>query len=408
MKRVLLLIIMTPHIIHAQTPSWKPGLESASKEKIQQMLPHIKNPRIGLITNQTGKSLKKQRNVDVLLRQKINITTVFVPEHGLHGSIPAEKAVLHGIDRKTKLPIVSLYKGHGFASIDQDYLDNIDAFMFDMQDSGMRHYTYLSTLYHTMEIAAAHNKPFIILDRPNPLGGVMEGPLVDNDVASFISIAPIPVRHGLTLAELARYFNTHVLAQHVTLKIIPMQHYQRQLGINNVWLAPLSPNIQKSQACYGYCFLGMLSEIQPFDMAIGTPHAFRCLLLPESLHIPRKKWIALSLQLEKYDVYSQAYRYFNKKKKQWYVGLFFNIYNPHKVPAIKTMLAITDFFKKEGIQFTFRNFDKATGTTKVRLYIDDKISRKELAHSINKDLKNFYAQAQPILLYKPAPQIVLL
>src|SRR5579859_7075989 len=130
MKRVLLFTIITaPHIIHAQTPSWKPGLESASKEKIQQMLPHIKNPRIGLITNQTGKSLKKQRNIDVLLRQKINITTVFVPEHGLHGSIPAEKIVLHGVDRKTKLPIVSLYKGHGPASIDQHYIDSIDAFM---------------------------------------------------------------------------------------------------------------------------------------------------------------------------------------------------------------------------------------------------------------------------------------
>src|SRR5207249_6044556 len=142
----------------------------------------------------------------------------------------------------------------------------LDCLVFDIQDSGMRHYTYISTLLNTMKIAAEYKKPYIVLDRPNPLGGMMQGPLVQPDLISFISIAPIPLRHGMTIGELAHYFNGHILEKSAILHVIPMHDYNRMNGFAGTFLHQLSPNLLSLQSCYGYSFLGLLGEVEPFDV----------------------------------------------------------------------------------------------------------------------------------------------
>lgn len=115
------------------------------------------------------------------------------------------------VDAKTKLPVISLYGKYTGKNFDLAIVKEIDLFIFDIQDIGMRHYTYISTLLELLKMAEQHNKSVVVFDRPNPLGARMEGPVVESDLISFISAAAIPLRHGMTVGELARYFNRFVL-----------------------------------------------------------------------------------------------------------------------------------------------------------------------------------------------------
>ena len=194
---------------------------------------------------------------------------IFAPEHGFDGKSHAAQEIKDGRDVKTKIPVMSLYgKGTG-KKVDPEMIKNIDAFFFDIQDSGMRHYTYISTLFTILKAAEEEKKKVIVFDRPNPLGKAMEGPLVESSLISFISIASIPLRHGMTLGELAEYFNQHVLEKQAALTVVPMKNYDRTVGIEHLH-APLSPNIASKESCHGYSFLGLLGEVKPFDVGVGT------------------------------------------------------------------------------------------------------------------------------------------
>jgi len=252
------------------------GLEALSDSSICT----IRNLRVALVTNQTGKDMQGRRNIDILLARGLKFTCILTPEHGLDGSVPAGAAVPDSKDQKTGIPVLSLY-GHGTGKvISKKILDNIDIFLIDLQDCGMRHFTYISTLYKVLESAADYNKKVIVLDRPNPLGDVMDGPLVEHDLLSFVSIASIPVRHGMTIGELALYFNTYVLKRRARLQVVPMQNYDRVCGLCGTLPAPLSPNIASLQSCYGYSFLGLLGEFKPFEIGIKVKRPFQVIMLP--------------------------------------------------------------------------------------------------------------------------------
>src|ERR1700722_2326786 len=185
------------------TPAMKLGLENI-EDAMWLKLGNSANKKasIGLITNHTGKNQQGSRTIDVLLQRGLAIKKIFVPEHGLDGQLAAEKEVKDSIDAKTNISVVSLYGQGTGKKIPAQKLKDIDVLIFDMQDSGMRHYTYVSTLLYVLEAAGMYNKSLIVLDRPNPLGVRMEGPLVDNFQKSFISVASIPLRHGMTIGEL--------------------------------------------------------------------------------------------------------------------------------------------------------------------------------------------------------------
>jgi len=379
------------------------GLENIPQEFIQK----IKNARIGLITNQTGKDQCGSNNISVLERKGLSLKKIFTPEHGFEGNVPAGCDVVSVNNVESSIPIISLYRHGKGTGIGKTEADEIDVFMFDIQDSGMRHYTYISTLLQTMEAAALYDKNYVVLDRPNPLGNRMEGPLVDVTQQSFISIAPIPLRHGLTIGELAWYFNKSILKKPAKLHVIRMHDYNRSMGLTQMKMPfpALSPNIKHIQSCYGYSLLGLLGEVRPLDVGIGTDKAFQVILLPETLSYEDKKWNELQHILKQHGISSSLYQRYNDAKKQNFKGLEIHITDINNSKSFDALLSILQFFQKNGTELSFsKDFDTAIGTKKIRTFIKGSTNYKELTHSINSNLKDFLEKVQPALLYKPIPQ----
>lgn len=363
---------------------------------------------IGLITNQTGVDQQGKRTIDILVQRGYTPKYIFAPEHGLNGVL-AERDVHDSVDKKTGIPIISLYGNGSGKMIAPEYINKVDSFVFDIQDSGMRHYTYISTLLNTMKIAAENDKPFIVLDRPNPLGSMMEGPLVDPELISFISIASIPLRHGMTIGELAWYFNRYVLEKPVALHVVKMKNYDRKQGFVGDIIHQLSPNLQSLQSCYGYSFLGLLGEIEPFDVGVGTSMAFRCIMLPDALQVSPDVWKRLQEILSSFGVKSFPYHHTNKKSKKMNKGLRLEFSAISDLHAFELFIAILQFFKKEQIPFSFSaSFNKAVGTKKVQEVIAGTLPAKTLFSEITKDLQQFHQRAQSSFFYDSFPNNVLI
>ncbi len=367
--------------------------------------------RFALITNHTGKDQHGRRTLDLLLDNALQVTCVLAPEHGFSGNVPAGNTVHAECDTKTGIPIFSLYKHGTGKTVDKQVYDTIDAFIFDIQEAGMRHYTYLSTLLYTMYVAAEHTKSFVVLDRPNILGNRIEGPLLSMDIAekkSFIAAAHIPLRHGMTIGELATYFNKHVLKKPVQLNVIKMQGYKRQTTLPSTLVYNLSPNIINKQSCYGYSFLGLLGEVRPFDVGLGTSHSFSTIGLPKSM-LSSIQWQQLQTNLQKTGIKTTLCNYIHPRKKVDYCGLHLNINAIEQVHAFEALLSTFAFFKKMGVECTFSEyFDQAVGTDLVRRYIQGTISRTTLTDTLNKTLKQFWTQARSSFLYEPWPLITLM
>lgn len=381
--------------------TFKLGVENISATLIHKICSHKKKDAcvIGLITNQTGVDQHGKRTVDILAEQGITVKYIFAPEHGLNGAL-AERDVHDAIDVKTRIPIISLYGNGTGKMISADHMDQLDLLIFDIQDSGMRHYTYISTLLNTMKIAAEYGKAYILLDRPNPLGNRMEGPLVDQSLISFISIASVPLRHGMTIGELALYFNKHVLQKPIKLHVVKMENYDKSGGFVGSFLQQLSPNLQSLQSCYGYSFLGLLGEVEPFDIGVGTPMAFRCITLPKTITVPKGMWQRLQTLLSSFGVRSFFYDHVNPKNNRASRGLKLEFENIGQLHAFELFIALLQFFKKEGIALTFSAaFNKAVGTKNVQEVVAGTLSQHVFFKKVDKYVEKFRKQAQRFFLY---------
>ena len=406
MKMQLYTLFFYCSLLGAVAP-FKLGNENLAPSLFKRVCPHKKDSScmVGLITNQSGVDQKGVRTIDHLVTLGCPLRYIFAPEHGFT-SVSAGKEVHDTVDKKTGVQIISLYGNGSGKMIAPEYMENIDYLMFDIQDSGMRHYTYISTLLNTLKIAAEYDKPFVVLDRPNPLAGIMEGPLVDPDLISFISIAPIPLRHGMTIGEIAWYFNKHVLSKPAQLHVVKMKNYDRTQGFVGELMSQLSPNLQSLQSCYGYSFLGLLGEIEPFDVGVGTHMAFRCIALPETLHVPHEVWERLQTILSSFGVQSFAYHHVNAKTKKKSRGLRLEFSDVNNLHAFELFITILQFFKKEKINFSFSaSFNKAVGTPKVQDMIAGKISERSFFQQIHRDSQQFYKKARSSFLYEPLPTI---
>ncbi len=398
-----LILSIVANLVAQEKPPYRLGIERFSPAMLQRVTGKA-SARVGLITNQSGKTQNGTRSIDLLLKKGVNVVTIFAPEHGINGTIAAGSNVDDSVDKATQLPIASLYtlnKKNNAIS----YEDTLDAFVFDIQDVGMRHYTYSATLIAVLEVAAAQNLPLIVLDRPNPLGIIMEGPLatVKN---SFLASVPIPLRHAMTMGEIARYCNKYVLAKPAQLHVVPLANYTRNYSLTKL-LAPLSPNIQNIQACYGYSFLGLLGEIQPFDVGIGTKEAFHLAGLPAALLSKKQNELFVTL-LKNKGVHAEAIDYYNQRKKKHYRGAKITHISINSFSAFNTFLSILNFCKKQNIPFAFsKDFDAALGSSIVRDYMSGRCSFEELQKKINTDLKAFYAKAQSVFIYEPLPKMIL-
>ncbi len=211
----------------------------------------LRGKHVGLITNHTGLDSQGRSTVDVLAHAAgVQIVALFSPEHGLAGR--EDEKLFSSKDPSTGLPVFSLY-GDNRRPTD-DMLVGIDALVFDVQDAGVRFYTYTTTMAYCMEAAAKHNIAFFVLDRPNPIGGdVVEGPMLDSDKTAFVAYFPMPIRYGLTIGELAQLFNAenHIGAD---LHVIAMKNWHRNYFFDSTgikWIPP-SPNLRTTKGAILY------------------------------------------------------------------------------------------------------------------------------------------------------------
>lgn len=252
-------------------------------EQISQYYPYLKNKRVGLIVNQTSvlypNTQKATHIVDALLADNINIVKVFAPEHGFRGDRGAGETIDDNIDGQTGLPIISLY-GKNKAPNAQ-MLADIDVLIFDIQDVGVRFYTFISTMHYAMQTAAEYHIPFIVLDRPNPNGHYTAGPILDLSLQSFVGMHPIPIVHGLTVGELAKMIKGEqwiAFAEQLDLRVIPVQGYRKSMSYP-LPIAP-SPNLPNAQAVQWYASL-CLFEPTHISVGRGTDYPFQMLGHPQ-------------------------------------------------------------------------------------------------------------------------------
>lgn len=225
-------------------------------ERLDMYLEDLKGKNIGLVANQTS-MVKKDHLVDVLLNEGVNIQKVFSPEHGFRGKADAGEKVKDEFDLQTGLPIFSLY-GKSKRKPSKELLKDIDVMLFDLQDVGVRFYTYISSLHYVMEACAENNILLIVLDRPNPNGFYVDGPVLDPKFKSFVGMHPVPVVHGLTIGEYAQMINgENWLFNKLScpLKVIPCLNYDHKSRYTLP--IPPSPNLPNMRSVYLYpslCF----------------------------------------------------------------------------------------------------------------------------------------------------------
>jgi len=227
----------------------KTGADNYSK-----YMPLLKNKKVGIVTNQSGILTNKTHLVDFLLSEKINIQKIYAPEHGFRGTADAGEVIKDGKDIKTSLPIISLYGNNKKPKPEQ--LEGIEIMVFDLQDVGARFYTYISSLHYVMEACAEKNIPLIVLDRPNPNGGIVDGPILEKEFTSFVGMHQIPVLHGMTIGEYAKMINGEKWLKNevqCNLTIISCLNYNRNLFYD--LLVKPSPNLPNAQAINLYASL---------------------------------------------------------------------------------------------------------------------------------------------------------
>ncbi|MCP1094313.1 DUF1343 domain-containing protein [Peribacillus frigoritolerans] len=254
-----------------------PGIEVLLKEEKNV----LSGKKVGLITNPTGIDSKLTSIVDLLHDDPdINLTALFGPEHGVRGDAQAGASVEYYIDEKTGLPVYSLYGKTKKPT--PEMLKDVEVLVFDIQDVGTRYYTYIYTMAYAMEAARENDIPFIVLDRPNPQGGEsVDGPVLEPEFSSFVGLYPIPLKHGMTVGELATLFNKEFKIG-ADLKVIKMKGWKRDMDYDDTGLPFVlpSPNMPTVSTTFVYPATGLIEgtnvsegrgTTKPFEL-IGAPY----------------------------------------------------------------------------------------------------------------------------------------
>ena len=259
------------------------GKFKTGAENTESYLPLLKDKRAGIVTNQTGILTKEKHLVDFLLEQHINLQKIYAPEHGFRGTADAGELIVDGKDTKTNLPIISLYGNNKKPKPEQ--LEGIDVLVFDLQDVGARFYTYISSLHYVMEACAENNIPLLVLDRPNPNGTIIDGPILEKEHKSFVGMHEIPVLHGMTIGEYAKMINGEKWLKdgiQCNLTVIPCLNYLHDMKYSlPVKPSPNLPNDQSINLYASLCFF----EGANVSLGRGTEKQFQIYgspFLPES------------------------------------------------------------------------------------------------------------------------------
>lgn len=357
----------------------------------ENYLPLLKGKRIGIVANQTSVIFKTDNTythlVDSLATLKVDIKTVFAPEHGFRGQADAGEHVKDGIDKKTGIPIISLYGDNKKPKAEQ--LSNIDLVIFDIQDVGARFYTYISTLHYVMEACAEKGIPVLILDRPNPNGHYIDGPTLTIENQSFVGIHPIPVVHGLTIAEYAKMINGEKWLNkgiQCELKVIPVKNYTHQ----KPYALPIkpSPNLPNDISINLYpslCFFegtnvnagrGTNNQFQVFGSPFLNPEVFKYRYTPKS---------------------NDGAKYPKHENKLCF-GMDLTQAKPLDYLNLKWLI---DAYKNTSDKSVFFNnfFIKLAGTNKLQQQIESGLSADAIKASWQSDLNTFKQTRSKYLLY---------
>ncbi|MBT8326989.1 MAG: DUF1343 domain-containing protein, partial [Bacteroidia bacterium] len=241
-------------------------------EQVMEYLPVLHGKRVGLVVNQTS-TIGETHLVDSLIKLGVNIKKVFAPEHGFRGNHSAGAIIKNGVDVKSGLPVVSLYGSNKKPTAEM--LKDIDVVLFDIQDVGVRFYTYISTMHYVMEACGELDKKVVVLDRPNPNGFYIDGPILEKEFSSFIGMHEIPIVHGLTVGELALMLNGEKWLKNgvqCDLKVVSCKNYNH----NRMYELPIkpSPNLPNMNSVYLYPYLGLF-EGTNVSIGRGTETPFQ-------------------------------------------------------------------------------------------------------------------------------------
>ena len=272
LKGILLASLLALCAMSIKAESVKVGAE-----QIGEYIPMLKDKRVAILSNHTG-MVGNKHTLDVMLENGVNVTTIFSPEHGFRGKADAGEHVSSSVDAQTGIPIASLYDGKSTMP-SKKTMAKFDVLVVDIQDVGLRYYTYYITMMKLMEAAAKYGKEFMVLDRPNPNGMYVDGPILDMKYKSGVGYAPIPVVHGMTMGELALMANGEgwlkdgLKIPSQKLHVIKCKNYTHQTRYR-LPIAP-SPNLRDMLAIYLYpttCYF----EATPVSLGRGTDKPFLC------------------------------------------------------------------------------------------------------------------------------------
>lgn len=271
MKRILSWLFSLVLLLWSGGGQAAPAPVALGIDRIDEYQALFAGRRVALITNATGIDSQYRSSVAVLAKQ-VRLTALLAPEHGFRGQVAAGVKTANVIDPASGLPVHSLYGATRKPT--PAMLADADVVVFDIQDVGTRHYTYVSTMVYAMQACAEQGKKFVVLDRPNPISGRMEGPLLRPGLESFVGLYPIPLRHGMTVGELARYYNV-AYGLGADLTVIPLKGWRRSMYIEETtvpWVMT-SPNIPTPLSALAYAATGIFGGTN-FSEGVGTTLPF--------------------------------------------------------------------------------------------------------------------------------------
>lgn len=358
---------------------------SPAAEQMEQYLGLLKGKAVGLVVNQTS-LVGTTHLVDTLLSQSIEVKKVFAPEHGFRGEKSNGEVVEDGKDISTGLPIISLYGSNKKPSAEQ--IRDVEVLVFDIQDVGTRFYTYISTMHYVMEACAEQGKKLIVLDRPNPHGSYVDGPVREKSFRSFVGMHPIPIVHGLTVGELAQMINGEGWLEHGTqcdLRVVPVKNYTHS-ATYSLPVSP-SPNLPNDLAILLYPSL-CLFEGTDISEGRGTYKPFQQIGHPSFTDMPHqfkpKSIVGMSLH--------------PKHENQTCYGLNFENMEVKREFTLKYLL---DFYHRfeEKDRFFNRGFNRLAGNATLQQQIKNGLTEEEIRATWQPELKAYKILRKKYLLY---------
>ncbi|HHU87154.1 MAG: exo-beta-N-acetylmuramidase NamZ domain-containing protein [Pelotomaculaceae bacterium] len=350
----------------------------------------IEGKKVGLVTNQSGVNRQGKSTIDLLAEDpSTRLVALYGPEHGIDGTARAGEYVESYTHSKLGIPVYSLYGQTRMPT--EEMLRNIDLLLFDIQDIGARSYTYMSTLNYCMTAASKYNKPIVVLDRPNPVGGtIVEGPVLEDPFMTFVGVDNLPMAHGMTAGELALFFNRKIGAD---LVVVPMEGYTREMIFQDTGLpwVQTSPNIPDIESVFGYMATGLgegtgVHQADQFKWIGGKgidSQKFADLLnqaeLPGVVFIPENRGEEGGVRLE-----IQDYHAFNPARTGIYALTYARSLNQFTVPKSGQTVVM---------------FDKIMGTDKIGQYLEAGLSPRQIEANYAPDLNQFKKERENYLIY---------